>query len=394
MDRSFFHALFGGLGSAVSGVSLLLLVAGFLGVFPVFSANLVGLVVVLSLSLAGVLGVGAAWYGFFGIRSARRLPEAEDRILEIANENDGRVTIPLVASNADVSLEETEKILTRMARGGYVRLLLDEDGGRVFVFPGLPTSNSELYEDDLDRRLAKVQNDETPSRALEATGPKKSLDAEIDVDSDGEQRFALGVVLDESGSMEAYREAAIGGYNELLENQRNVDAGSVMLVHTTFNDQYPPTLTVEDLDSAEPLDETSYRPRGRTALLDAVGFTIDAMRERFDEMAEDERPSDVLVAVITDGKENASEEYTELKVRAMTQYQQDEQDWEFVYIGAGIDDFTDARSMGISGRHTSKRRGSAAGIRRAYEQISSATTSMRVLGDLGDFQTDSSTSTG
>lgn len=394
MDRSIFHALFGGLGSAVSGASLLLLGAGFLGFFPVFSANLAGLVVALSLSLAVLLGLGAAWYGFFGVRSARRLPEAEDRILEIANENDGRVTIPMVASNADVSLEETEEILTRMARGGYTRLLLDEDGGRVFVFPGLRTPSSELYEDDLDRRLAEVQSDETSSRALEATGARRAVDAEFDVDSGEGQHLALGIVLDQSGSMEAYRDAAIEGYNELLENQRNVDAGSVTLVHTTFNDRYPPTLNVEDLDSAEPLDDTSYRPRGRTALLDAVGFTIDAMRERFDEMAEDERPSDVLVAVITDGKENASEEYSELKVRAMTQYQQDEQDWEFVYIGAGIDDFTDARSMGISGRHTLKRRGSAAGIRRAYEQISSATTSMRVLGDLGDFQTESSASTG
>lgn len=157
---------------------------------------------------------------------------------------------------------------------------------------------------------------------------------------------AIGLVIDKSGSMQDNKQAAIDGYNELLSEQQKID-GRVTVFRTMFNHHFPPDIRHESLDDFERLDDETYSPTGRTALIDAVGYTIDEMGDRFDKMDEDDKPSSVIVGVITDGKENASEEYTKEQLRSKIEQQEEEWDWEFIFIGAGIDDFSDARQMGI-----------------------------------------------
>ena len=53
-----------------------------------------------------------------------------------------------------------------------------------------------------------------------------------------------------------------------------------------------------------------YDPMGMTALLDAIGITIDSVGKRLSETPEDERPEKVIIAITTDGEENSSREYT------------------------------------------------------------------------------------
>ena len=50
-------------------------------------------------------------------------------------------------------------------------------------------------------------------------------------------------------------------------------------------------------------------PRGTTAFLDAIGRTINTIGERLDKTPESDRPGKVIVAILTDGLENASQEF-------------------------------------------------------------------------------------
>ncbi|MCL2471991.1 MAG: hypothetical protein FWF25_09705 [Propionibacteriaceae bacterium] len=58
-------------------------------------------------------------------------------------------------------------------------------------------------------------------------------------------------------------------------------------------------------------------PRGSTALLDAVGRSITAFGERLAALPEDDRPSRVIFAIMTDGMENASKEFTHAAIKEM-----------------------------------------------------------------------------
>ena len=197
---------------------------------------------------------------------------------------------------------------------------------------------------------------------------------------------AIGIVLDESGSMSSHVQTAIDGYNELLDDQKRLDAGRATLTRTIFNHEYPPRTQHADLESAEPLSEATYDPGGRTALWDAVGHTIDEMGARFDAMDEDETPAHVLVAIITDGKENSSEEYSADQVRELIEQQEDEWGWEFIYLGAGVDDFADPDAMGLDDQQRTQQSKDEQGVQEAYDQAARAAANVRQKGAAGDYQ--------
>ncbi|MFB6262942.1 MAG: hypothetical protein ABEL76_04860, partial [Bradymonadaceae bacterium] len=155
---------------------------------------------------------------------------------------------------------------------------------------------------------------------------------------------------------------------------------------TIFNHESPPRMRHAELEPAEPLSEETYAPGGRTALLDAVGYTIDRMGERFDDLPEEEKPSDVLVAIITDGKENASEEYDRAQIEERIREQEQQWGWDFVYIGAGVGDFADADAMGVADDARSNPDRDHEGLREAYDQVAAASANVRSDGSPGDFQ--------
>ncbi len=52
--------------------------------------------------------------------------------------------------------------------------------------------------------------------------------------------------------------------------------------------------------------QKTYAPRGSTALLDAIGRTVTELGTALAAMPEEERPCKVIVIIMTDGLENAS----------------------------------------------------------------------------------------
>jgi hypothetical protein len=92
--------------------------------------------------------------------------------------------------------------------------------------------------------------------------------------------------------------------------------------------------------------------RGSTALLDAVGKTINNIGLALSNTAEEDRPANVLFVIITDGEENASKEFTREKVKEMVEHQTNVYKWEFVFLGANIDAFRSAGNIGIARNKT------------------------------------------
>ncbi len=99
-----------------------------------------------------------------------------------------------------------------------------------------------------------------------------------------------------------------------------------------------------------PLDNHTYQPQGTTALLDAVGRTIDDVGKRLHNTPGEERPSKVIVAILTDGLENASKDYSRGRVSEMIKHQQEKYSWEFIFLAANQDAIASAREISIAAK--------------------------------------------
>lgn len=154
----------------------------------------------------------------------------------------------------------------------------------------------------------------------------------------------IAVVLDRSGSMQSVKEDTEGGLKAFLEDQREVEGRTTVSLYQ-FDDRYE--VVYQNTPVAEVPDFT-LRPRGMTALLDAVGRTIASEGEDLAKLPESRRPGEVVMVILTDGLENASSEYSLARVREMITHQRDKYGWVFVFLGADQDAFAAAGGMGIA----------------------------------------------
>ena len=154
----------------------------------------------------------------------------------------------------------------------------------------------------------------------------------------------ITLVVDRSGSMQARQDEAQGGVNALIKKQRKGD-GEANLTLIQFDTEY------EVVHNGVPIGDVGkyeLQPRGMTALLDAVGKAINEAKSRIKDVPKAERPGLTVFVIVTDGMENASHEFTKEAVKALVEKQQDKKGWQFIFLGADIDAFAGAGSMGIN----------------------------------------------
>lgn len=142
----------------------------------------------------------------------------------------------------------------------------------------------------------------------------------------------LVVVMDRSGSMGPIRTDMEGAINALFEEQAQLP-GKCLVDLIQFDDRYDVVFKDREVGMAK----ATLEPRGLTALTDAIGKTIADLGIKLDKLPEDERPGTVIVAVVTDGHENASVEYTADTIREMIKHQTDVYQWNFTFLGANMD---------------------------------------------------------
>ena len=174
-------------------------------------------------------------------------------------------------------------------------------------------------------------------------------------------------VLNRSGSMTPLEEDTIGGFNEFIEKQRKIE-GEAYITTVLFDTSYQVLHEHVALDEVKPLTKDDYSARGGTALLDAVGRTIDNLGVCLSNTPEEERPEHVIFVITTDGEENSSMSYSLQKVREMIAHQQEKYSWQFIFLGANMDAVSEAGKLGICASHAANFTPSHSGVRNMYSR--------------------------
>lgn len=165
-------------------------------------------------------------------------------------------------------------------------------------------------------------------------------------------------LLDRSGSMKGTEKDTIGGYNSYINSFKNENAKITTIL---FDNKYEMITERKDVKEVSELTEKEYYVRGSTALLDAIGNSIKFM--------DDKKADKVMFIITTDGYENASHNYTKEQIKEMIQ---GHSNWEFMYIGADIDSYSEGNSIGIKSSNIANYKKDSKGISKMFSAISIA----------------------
>ena len=177
----------------------------------------------------------------------------------------------------------------------------------------------------------------------------------------------ITVVLDNSGSMESLKQGVCDGFNEFVLKMRKTP-GDNRWTMVMFDDpdsakgageQFPNVVCENRSERSVPIliagsgavgsgdirETIGFKPRGNTALVDAVCLSIKRAEAR---TSGREDHTKMVMVVITDGQENRSQEYTSVQMREMIAAKQ-AKDWQFIYLGANQDAFVEAGKYNMAG---------------------------------------------
>ncbi len=176
-------------------------------------------------------------------------------------------------------------------------------------------------------------------------------------------------ILDRSGSMAGLEEDTVGGFNSLLEKQKKLSS-EAQVTTVLFDDKYELLHDKVNIKNVCPITCDQYFVRGSTALLDAMGKTINKIKNI-------KNCGKVLFVVITDGMENASREFSSEKIKKIVSTAKEKDGWEFIFLGANIDAVTTAKSYGISEDKAVNYHPDPQGVKAGYAAVCEAAVELR-----------------
>ncbi|MBR7039088.1 MAG: VWA domain-containing protein [Oscillospiraceae bacterium] len=185
----------------------------------------------------------------------------------------------------------------------------------------------------------------------------------------------LVFILDASGSMHDLTDDTIGGFNAMIEKQKQEDGAcyvSTVSFHTestVLHDRVP-------LGKVAPLTRDDYRAQGCTALLDAVGDAVRHIANIHKYARPEDVPAHTMFVITTDGMENASHRYTYDQIKSLIE-EKKAKGWEFLFVAANIDAAATAARVGISAERTANYRSDEAGTRLLYEALAAPISAAR-----------------
>ncbi len=194
-------------------------------------------------------------------------------------------------------------------------------------------------------------------------GPDGKISVSVGMDSDvkaSEEENNVIFILDRSGSMYNQVEDTIGGYNSFIQTEKS-KGRNTYITTVLFDNHYELLVDHQHIDDVKELTSKEYYARGATALLDAIGKTINTVAAK--------AKGKTLFVITTDGLENASCEFTKSDIKKLIE---SHEDFEFMYIGANIDSYSEASKLGIKVTHTANRSPDSVGNRKMYDAISIA----------------------
>ncbi len=186
----------------------------------------------------------------------------------------------------------------------------------------------------------------------------------------------LVFILDRSGSMSGLESDTIGGFNGMLEKQKEQE-GEANVTTVLFDDRYELIHDRFPIQAVRPLTGQEYYVRGATALLDAIGKTIHKLGNIQKYLPDELRAEKVIFVIITDGMENASRTYGYNQVRRMIERQKERYGWEFLFLGANMDAVSVAERVGICADRAVRYRNDGSGVRKNYVAVERVVREMR-----------------
>lgn len=153
-------------------------------------------------------------------------------------------------------------------------------------------------------------------------------------------------VLDRSGSMASCLDDTIKGFNQFVEEQKNVGIDQLGLTLVTFDDVIETVYHKKPIADVSQLNRDIYIPRNSTALLDAIGETIKTAEK------DNVENNNVIIAILTDGLENSSKNF-DLKDIHKKISEKRSLGWKFIFLGANQDAIRSGEQLGID-RNLSK----------------------------------------
>ena len=156
----------------------------------------------------------------------------------------------------------------------------------------------------------------------------------------------LVFILDRSGSMAGLESDTIGGFNGMLHRQKQ-EEGACLVTTVLFSTEFTKLHDRVPLEQVADMTEKDYVAGGCTALLDAVGDTVEHVRKIHKYIRPEDVPEHTIFVITTDGYVNASRRFDADAVRRLIERQK-ECGWEFLFLGANIDAIGAAQNIGIT----------------------------------------------
>ena len=186
-----------------------------------------------------------------------------------------------------------------------------------------------------------------------------------------EDAMDLVFILDKSGSMHDLVDDTIGGFNSYIEKEKSKDE-KILVTTVLFDTEYNMLYFRKPIEEVEKLTREQYFASGCTALLDAIGRTITSF--------DGEISNKVLFVITTDGLENSSRKFSRSQIKELIQ----SLDWEFLFIGADIDSYAEAYTLGIDRNHAANYERSSRGVDSLFWSVNRYRCAYSRDEDIGD----------
>lgn len=185
----------------------------------------------------------------------------------------------------------------------------------------------------------------------------------------------LVFILDRSGSMSGLESDTIGGFNSMIEKQRN-EPGKALISTILFDNASFVLHDRVEIEKIPKMTTQDYYVRGCTALVDAIGSAINHISNIHKYARPEDVPEHTMFVITTDGLENASHMYSSDQVKNMIECHK-QKGWEFLFIGANIDAVETARRYGIGRERVANYKADSKGTEILYESVTAAVSQVR-----------------